>query len=568
MRRDISSLFELGAGTSVDRVYDVRAFGAIGDGTTDDTAAMQLTLDTCGGNGGGVVYVPPGTYLCNTTRTVSGAVIILEFRYDNVWLRGAGPQSKIQSTVGGQLFRINGAHKPGGLASWVANQYSQLTNYTINAASRDAMSVTTATAGHAGNLAAGDMVRIRTGQLVDGSNSTEPDAELNEVVSVNASTGVVTLKYPLLKDYAQEYFVSGTTGLTTRSVTANAAILAIQKVTAQTLHNIAITDIAAEQTGSSNNPSILSGAQVVGLTFDRLHLTSVNTIFSMGSFRFARITNNTAHIPTPRSGGQGDMFGAATGCSDVLISDNVMSCAGVCQTQLNEGTVNIKILRNVYLSKADAINAIPVITAFGRPRNHVYVDNTFINAGSGAVISVTPVSDDDVAGGSGMIVNNIIRGQPWTIAISCSARGWVLQPNLIDPASTYGTGGYFYTTARSLEKPTPSQVLVGWLDYATQNVVMGILPNHAYITGVHIWVMTAFNSDGTDQISIGYDASPGAFGALTDVSTTGIKTPTLANGGFQQSQWQVEAYYTNGGSEPSTGRAVCALEYFIAPVNP
>ena len=42
--------------------YDVRAFGARGDGTTKDTAAIQRALDACAKTGGRVI-VPSGTYL-------------------------------------------------------------------------------------------------------------------------------------------------------------------------------------------------------------------------------------------------------------------------------------------------------------------------------------------------------------------------------------------------------------------------------------------------------------------------------------------------------------------------
>ena len=43
-------------------VYDVTAHGATGDGTTDDTAAVQAALDAADEEGGGVVYLPAGTY--------------------------------------------------------------------------------------------------------------------------------------------------------------------------------------------------------------------------------------------------------------------------------------------------------------------------------------------------------------------------------------------------------------------------------------------------------------------------------------------------------------------------
>jgi polygalacturonase len=51
------------AGQPAKANFDVRAFGAKGDGATMDTAAVQATLDACARAGGGRVTVPPGTYL-------------------------------------------------------------------------------------------------------------------------------------------------------------------------------------------------------------------------------------------------------------------------------------------------------------------------------------------------------------------------------------------------------------------------------------------------------------------------------------------------------------------------
>src|ERR1017187_6886500 len=45
------------------KVFDVRQFGAAGDGKTLDTAAIQKALDECGQSGGGVVEIPAGIYL-------------------------------------------------------------------------------------------------------------------------------------------------------------------------------------------------------------------------------------------------------------------------------------------------------------------------------------------------------------------------------------------------------------------------------------------------------------------------------------------------------------------------
>jgi polygalacturonase len=49
--------------TASAKIFDVRQFGAVGDGQTRDTAAIQKALDECG-KSGGVVRFGPGTYLC------------------------------------------------------------------------------------------------------------------------------------------------------------------------------------------------------------------------------------------------------------------------------------------------------------------------------------------------------------------------------------------------------------------------------------------------------------------------------------------------------------------------
>ena len=45
------------------RVYDVRAFGATGDGLANDTQAIQQAIEHCASRGGGRLVVPPGRYL-------------------------------------------------------------------------------------------------------------------------------------------------------------------------------------------------------------------------------------------------------------------------------------------------------------------------------------------------------------------------------------------------------------------------------------------------------------------------------------------------------------------------
>lgn len=58
--------------------FDVRDFGAAGDGQTIDTAALQKAIDACAAAGGGRVTFPPGAYLSGTLSLRSGLTLQLE----------------------------------------------------------------------------------------------------------------------------------------------------------------------------------------------------------------------------------------------------------------------------------------------------------------------------------------------------------------------------------------------------------------------------------------------------------------------------------------------------------
>jgi hypothetical protein len=47
------------------KVYNVKAYGAVGDGTTEDSTAIKATFAAAGAAGGGTVYFPVGTYKCS-----------------------------------------------------------------------------------------------------------------------------------------------------------------------------------------------------------------------------------------------------------------------------------------------------------------------------------------------------------------------------------------------------------------------------------------------------------------------------------------------------------------------
>lgn len=69
-------------------VFDARAFGAVGDGETDDTRAVQAAIAAAAAEGG-VAFLPPGTYAVSQLRLAAGVAI-----------RGAGTSRTTVRAIG------------------------------------------------------------------------------------------------------------------------------------------------------------------------------------------------------------------------------------------------------------------------------------------------------------------------------------------------------------------------------------------------------------------------------------------------------------------------------------
>jgi hypothetical protein len=93
-------------GGITDLAIDVRTFGAKIDGSTDDYAAIQAALDACATAGGGLVYLPPGTYRCSNVLAVGSYTTLM----------GAGDASVIEM-VGSPAKTIGGVEVKAAIAA-------------------------------------------------------------------------------------------------------------------------------------------------------------------------------------------------------------------------------------------------------------------------------------------------------------------------------------------------------------------------------------------------------------------------------------------------------------------
>jgi hypothetical protein len=82
-------------------------FGALGNGTNDDTAAIQSALNSAAANGGGIVFLPAGNYLVNSSLVVPAQTSLV-----GVW-RAPTAGSQYQGTT---LLAVAGAGSTNGSA--------------------------------------------------------------------------------------------------------------------------------------------------------------------------------------------------------------------------------------------------------------------------------------------------------------------------------------------------------------------------------------------------------------------------------------------------------------------
>lgn len=196
---------------------------------TDDTAVIQTAIDASLTSSGGAILCVDCPVQINGQTTGGGVTWGVGLAGDNIEVYCTA-NGKINRTVQGAGFFASGAGKLAALTSWATGRFTDATAYPITGTyAKGSISVTTATAGDAGNFTAGDYAYLRTAQITNNAIGwPECDSELFIVLSANASTGVIAFTRPTGKPYQQEYFQPLT--VTNKALTSNVATLTLSVV--------------------------------------------------------------------------------------------------------------------------------------------------------------------------------------------------------------------------------------------------------------------------------------------------------------------------------------------------
>lgn len=197
-----------------DGIYNVKAYGAKGDDSTDDTTAIQAAIDAASAVGGEVVF-STGTYRVVSTLTVGGSVTIRGV--GGAVLRGPAILFSITGAAGNYVF--DGLREVGSTAGQLVNLAS-----TVDIADLTIMNCQTQY--HGINIAGGvtGTLRVQNNRIGDGTSS--------RAINVGSTAAGHSIgKLMLIGNVVEGTTGAGTVGLvTTGSANMDLAIIAYNHV--------------------------------------------------------------------------------------------------------------------------------------------------------------------------------------------------------------------------------------------------------------------------------------------------------------------------------------------------
>ena len=419
------------------------AYGAKGDGTTDDRAAVQSAINAAASAGGGTVCFPSGTYLMNSYITdTAGDEFNLYTSGDNLSLSPcagspAGSVKLLQGSVGAGSNPSGGgfgvakgplAFFPSSLltSSVGQNGYQSPTQnggyYALSAISAGARAITFTTPSQAGNVAVGDWIIT---SIVNTAPSNPNPVELNRVTSVNTGSGVVGLMWAQTQAYSTAY-AAKVTSIVRQNITVDGLILqGAFPLFANNLYNFKFTNTQFIADGTyaaaASQQIIYANALKQGLV--------ENCTFTVFPFTTAYATftelpqNNSSDLTWNGNTFNGYSFGNAEYIERETLTGNTFNVWGAASQALLFSGYDIKFLNNtvnssatsgtVYADYSTATNTYSWNFASIKARGNHF--NSYSTTGTNNVVAIY-APDTEVSG-------NFILGGPAQLGISLQVSG-------------------------------------------------------------------------------------------------------------------------------------------------
>lgn len=430
-------------------MFSAASYGAVGDGVTDNTSFFQNAFADIATAGGGVLYIPAGTFLF-TAGTMTPP--------SNCIVQGAGPDATTilnKCTVGGAdsaltvVMTMTGGSNAG---TWVANN----TTYAINAPVLGSNTVTTTTAANAGNFNPGDIIML--GGDPKGTAFWYP-SWYTTVVSVNATTGVITL--------AETVPLGGTTANTFSTVQK---IISLPK-------NITVRDLTLN---TNSNIGGFSGAIMEILGCEKFLIENCKFINGSGNPGAGCAIGAPSRHSGYRncyagpSAGPMELFGCFEsfiegcstfqsallvdgGCTDCTVINNYVkdpqeNAASFYGIFIPSYTQRIKVIGNTVTGIPSTFAGISFTDTPDANRNMLVVGNFLIGANTTNTTGVNMTKGTC----TGNFLQNLQNGIVFESVADCILEGNYFDAAVTTPISTFSGTGIFRT-----RQNTPVQAMAG-----------------------------------------------------------------------------------------------------------
>ena len=554
--------------------YNVKspAYGATGDGSTDDSAALQAAVDSASAAGGGTVFIPEGVYITDGI-TLADSVNILGEGYSSILKLKASSDTAViyieaQNNILIADIKIDG------------NKGNQ-TGVSLGGEHWDGVSINDSN--HDGTGTACNNIRVENvwvyqapahGIRCMGSNNvrifnctSEDCGDDGIAVEENSTHCIVSGCH--LKDNQASAPVTGigsgieieenTDDIIVDGNTCTGNVNGITLVVhtgADTLERCTV--LGNTITGSTGKGISATGDLAGNFLYDCVIANNIISECADGIFvKAADMVSVVGNVIDSCYGGSSS--GAIKFDNSVrfsVISNNMIVENQSPGISLANSNNNFNIISNNTVYKSTQAG-ISIANSNNLIEGNICIDNSVVGTSSGISL---------VAGADSCIVkNNICRDlgtQEYGIVIAADIIGLILDGNMLD-----GSSGAMLNLANGQMQKT-TYCYDGWVTYAasTDTVTLGVLPVNAFVTNVYVYCYDNFDSDGADSLTVGYDGDSDAYATTISVSSSGVKAVTLGAKPrtIDGTERTVKAYYDDAGSDATQGRVHIMVEWITA----